>query len=147
MKKSIVLICLGALVAFTNCGDNKDKKASEKITIQSNSETQKETVSAEEIETPNADVIAQGKKLFKDKTCFTCHQTDTKVIGPSIKDIKKIYEEKNASIFKFLKSESEAIVDTEPAQVAIMKANLDGFVKDLSDDEIKALEAYMHSVN
>ena len=45
----------------------------------------------------------------------------------------------------FLKGNQEAIVDTDPGQVAIMKANLDGFVKDLSDNELKALEAYMLS--
>ena len=47
----------------------------------------------------------------------------------------------------FLKGEQEAIVDTDPGQVAIMKANLDGFVKDLKEEELKALEAYMRSVN
>ncbi len=31
--------------------------------------------------------------------------------------------------------------------VAVMKANLDGFVKDLKDDELNALKAYMLSVN
>lgn len=147
MKKIVALLFLGALVAFTGCGDKKDKKP-EKVTIQNNTETKKETPKAEEkSDTGDAALIAKGQKLFKDKTCFTCHQPDTKVIGPAIKDINKIYHEKNASIFKFLKSESEPIVDTEPGQVAIMKANLDGFVKDLTDDEIKALEAYMLSVN
>jgi cytochrome c len=58
----------------------------------------------------------------------------------------KIYDENDASIIAFLKGNMDPIVDTDPGQVAIMKANLDGFVKDLTDDELKALEAYMLSV-
>ena len=46
---------------------------------------------------------------------------------------------------QFLKGNDPAIVDTDPGQVAIMKANLDGFVKDLSGDELQALAAYMRS--
>ncbi len=38
-----------------------------------------------------------------------------------------------------------AIVETDPGQVAIMKANLDGFVKDLKQEELEALAAYMRS--
>ena len=46
---------------------------------------------------------------------------------------------------QFLKGNTEAIVDTDPGQVAIMKANLDGFVKDLSPEELQALTAYMRN--
>jgi cytochrome c len=70
---------------------------------------------------------------------------DTKVIGPSIKDIVRVYDEKNGNIVQFLKGNSPAIVDTDPGQVAIMKANLDGFVKDLTPEELQALAAYMRS--
>ncbi|WP_372800790.1 c-type cytochrome, partial [Lutibacter sp.] len=99
----------------------------------------------EKIKSP-ADYIALGEKLFTEKTCTTCHQPDAKVIGPSIKDINKVYSEKGANLVAFLKGESEAIVDTDPGQVAIMKANLDGFVKDLTSEELAALAAYMASI-
>ena len=56
-----------------------------------------------------------------------------------------MYKEKNGNMTNFLKGTDEAIVDTDPGQVAIMKANLDGFVKDLSDEEIQALVTYMQS--
>ena len=69
-----------------------------------------------------------------------------KVIGPSIKDINKIYAEQNGDMVKFLKGEAQPIVDTDPGQVAIMKANLDGFVKDMSDEELAAIASYMKSV-
>ena len=57
----------------------------------------------------------------------------------------KIYDEKNGNLVQFLKGNSAAIVDTDPGQVAIMKANLDGFVKDLTGDQLQALSAYMRS--
>ncbi len=88
-------------------------------------------------------MIALGEKLFTDKTCVSCHQLDAKVVGPSIKDIVKIYDQYDASLVEFLKGNKEAIVETDPGQVAIMKANLDGFVKDLKDEELEALAAYM----
>ena len=46
---------------------------------------------------------------------------------------------------QFLKGNTEAIVDTDPGQVAIMKANLDGFVKDLTPEELQALTGYMRN--
>ncbi len=49
-------------------------------------------------------------------------------------------------MIKFLKGEAQAIVDTDPGQVAVMKANLDSFVKELADDELAALASYMQSV-
>ncbi len=92
------------------------------------------------------DQVALGKKLFTEKTCVSCHQMDKKLVGPSVKDIVKIYDEKKGNIVQFLKGNSPAIVDTDPGQVAIMKANLDGFVHDLSGDQLRALAAYMRSV-
>ena len=68
---------------------------------------------------------------------------DAKIVGPSVKDIVKVYEQNDASLVDFLKGNKDAIVDTDPGQVAIMKANLDGFVKDLKDEELQALAAYM----
>ena len=143
MKNLIAFIILGAAVSFYSCGEKKSEKKQEKVTIQPKKETPKVTDAGAD----NADLIAKGKKLFKDKTCFTCHLPDTKAIGPSIKDINKIYSDKNADIIAFLKGELEPIVDTDPGQVAVMKANLDGFVKDLNDAELNALKAYMLSVN
>ena len=64
-------------------------------------------------------------------------------VGPSIKDIVKVYDQYDASLVEFLKGNKEAIVETDPGQVAIMKANLDGFVKDLKDEELQALAASM----
>ena len=142
MKK--ILLIFGVIAfTFTSWGDKKKeevKKEAEPIKVE-------ETVKA--VEETTSDVkneqLALGEKLFTEKTCVACHQLDTKLIGPSIKDIVKIYDEKGANMVQFLKGNTEAIVDTDPGQVAIMKANLDGFVKDLSPEELQALTGYMRN--
>ena len=89
MKKSVLVLGLIALF-LTSCGE---KKKEEVKAVQSEVETVEEKV--EDVAKSNDELVAMGEKLFTDKTCTTCHQPDAKVIGPSIKDINKIYEEKN----------------------------------------------------
>jgi len=138
MKKSVLVLGLAALF-LTSCGDKKKEEVKKEV------ETKVEAVKEDGKEVVG-DNLELGKKLFAEKTCTTCHQPDAKVIGPSIKDINKVYAEQNGNIVKFLKGDAAAIVDKDPGQVAIMKANLDGFVKDLSGEELAALAAYMRSV-
>jgi len=142
MKKSVLVLGLVALF-LTSCGEKKKEEVKKEV------ETKVETV-VEEVKEEATEVVADnlelGKKLFTEKTCATCHNPDMKIIGPSIKDINKVYAEQNGNMVKFLKGEAPAIVDTDPGQVAIMKANLDGFVKDMTGDELAALAAYMRSV-
>lgn len=142
MKNLSLIVVLSLAVSFVSCGGKETKKEEKSIKLEKKAE--KPTVNKNS--DSNADLIALGKKLFTDKTCVTCHQKDKKVIGPSIIDINKVYAEKNADIVAFLKGELSPIVDTDPGQVAIMKANLDGFVKDLNDKELNALKAYMLSI-
>jgi len=85
----------------------------------------------------------KGRKLFDGKgNCYSCHRPDEKSIGPSIKDIAKIYKEKKGDMVKFLKEEAEPIVD--PANYGQMKTNF-FITKTFSDEELKALEAYFYS--
>jgi cytochrome c len=137
MKKSVLVLGLAALF-FVSCGEKKKEEV--KVPVEVVKEAPEAATSAV------VDNVALGKKLFTEKTCATCHQPGVKVIGPAIKDINKIYTEKNGNIVNFLTEKSKPIVDTDPGQVAIMKANLDGFVKDLSGDELAALAAYIRSV-
>jgi cytochrome c len=84
-----------------------------------------------------------GKELFHGKgACVACHKPDVKLVGPSLQDIAKIYKEKNGDMVTFLRGEGEAIVD--PTQYAVMKANF-AITKTFSDEELKALEAYVYS--
>lgn len=84
-----------------------------------------------------------GKEIFEGKgVCYTCHKEEVKTVGPAIKDIAKIYKEKGGSIAEFLKEKSEPIVD--PSQYTTMKTNF-AITKNLPEEELKALEAYMLS--
>ncbi|MFA9187192.1 c-type cytochrome [Flavobacterium magnesitis] len=84
-----------------------------------------------------------GKIIFESKgNCISCHQVDSKTIGPSMQEIAKIYKEKNGNMVAFLKGESEAIVD--PSQSALMQANIE-LTKTFSDKELQGLEAYINS--
>jgi len=138
MKKLVVLLVL-AVTFLTSCGDKKKEEVKQEVGTEVEAATENVATATDNIEL--------GKKLFTEKTCVACHNPDMKVIGPSIKDINKIYTEKGADIVAFLKEQSPAIVDTDPAQVAIMKTNLDGFVKNMTDTELAAIAAYMKSVN
>ncbi len=64
------------------------------------------------------------------------------LLGPSIKEIAKIYTDKKASISIFLQGETDPIVD--PTQFEIMKANF-AITKTMTEEELKALEEYMLS--
>src|SRR5690606_40148653 len=89
------------------------------------------------------DPVALGQELFEGKgNCFACHQADRKIIAPSIIDIAKIYKEKNGDMVSFLRGESDPLVD--PSQYEITKTNF-SMTKSMTDDELKALEAYMYS--
>lgn len=133
MKKTLLVIGI-ACMAFVSCGESKKEPAKKEV--------EKEVVKEEKV----VDIVAKGKKLFQDKTCTSCHQMDQKVIGPSLIDINSVYTEQNGDYMKFLKGEAAAIVSTNEGEIAIMKANLDSFVKNLTDDELTAIIAYMKSV-
>ena len=91
--------------------------------------------------------IFLGNRLFSEKTCITCHAVSKQKIGPSIKEIMRIYKEKNGDIVAFLKGEAKPIVDTTASQVAIMQENINGFVKGLSDEELNTISTYMLHVD
>lgn len=84
-----------------------------------------------------------GKAIFEGKgNCYSCHRAEEQSIGPSIKDISKIYQEKKGNIVSFLKEESKPIVD--PEKYSLMKANF-YITKTFTDEELKAVEAYIYS--
>lgn len=91
--------------------------------------------------------IFLGNRLFSEKTCITCHAVDNRKKGPSIIDVMLVYKENNADIVAFLKGNSKPIVDTTASQVAIMKANIDGFLKEITDVELNAISTYMQHVD
>ncbi len=93
---------------------------------------------------PEDQLVADGKELFESNkaACFSCHKVDKKVIGPSVKEIAKIYKEQNGDMVAFLRKKADPIVD--PSQYNVMETNF-AILKTMSDEEIKSLEAYMMS--
>lgn len=132
ISKSLFILVLAFTI--TNCSDKK--------------ETDKYGNTVEENSIPTAEttidpLVAKGKELFEGKgTCTACHKPDVKVVGPSIKEITKIYKEKGASIASFINGEGEPIVDA--SQYEIMKANF-VITKAMTSEERRALEIYMMS--
>lgn len=132
ISKSLFILVLAFII--TNCSDKK--------------ETDKYGNTVEENSIPTAEttidpLVAKGKELFEGKgTCIACHKPDVKVVGPSIKEITKIYKEKGASIASFINGEGEPIVDA--SQYEIMKANF-VITKAMTSEERRALEIYMMS--
>lgn len=128
MKK---IILAAAFLAIVSCKKNSDESFGKPL------ETTAESVA----QTSSPEVL--GKEIFDGKgNCFACHQVDAKVIGPSLKDIASIYKDKNGNMVSFFKGEGEAIVD--PEQYELMKPNIE-ITKTFTDEELKALEAYVYS--
>ena len=105
MKKIPFLLVFTAFFVFYSCGEKAEKKEEKKIKLERKVEKADTKVNKDS----DAELIALGKRLFTEKTCVTCHLIDKKVIGPSIKDINKIYADNNADIVAFLKGELEPI--------------------------------------
>ena len=80
MKKLLALSLMA--IAIVSCGKKEEKKE------ELYPDTVAEPVSAED------QLISKGKELFDSNkaACYSCHQMDKKVIGPSIKEIAKIYK-------------------------------------------------------
>lgn len=132
MKKLVLSI---AIVVLASCGGKKEEEPFGKKQVEPVSVT-------EEAATVNP-MLEKGKEIFEGKgTCTACHKPATKLIGPSLQEISKIYKDKNVSIVTFLKGEGEPIVD--PTQYEVMKANF-AITKNMTDEELQALEAYVMS--
>lgn len=84
-----------------------------------------------------------GNRLFSEKTCTKCHAVSSKKIGPSVREIMQVYREQKGDIVSFLKGEAKPIVDTTSTQVDIMQENIDGFLRDVSDEDLKIIANYM----
>ena len=127
MKRVVFLL---VTLAFVSCKkESEESFGKPETTTEATTETQK----PEEL----------GAAIFAGKgACVACHKPDLKLVGPSLQDIAKNYKEKNGDMVSFLKGEAEAIVD--PTQYSLMKPNLE-LTKTFSDEELKALEAYVYS--
>ncbi|MEN2402617.1 c-type cytochrome [Flavobacterium sp. MC2016-06] len=130
MKK---ILFLSAVLAFASCKKETTENPDQKTT-----ETYSEGESAKAKSPEDL-----GKQIFEGKgNCISCHQTDQKIIGPSLQEIAKIYKDKNGSIVTFLKGNADPIVD--PSQFSVMKTNFP-VTQAMSDEELKGIESYIKS--
>lgn len=134
MKKILLPILLAGILTIVSCKkDGSEESFGKPETTTESTETTSEVQKPEDL----------GKEIFNGKgACVACHKPDVKLVGPSLQDIAKIYKDKNGDMVTFLKGEGEPIVD--PTQYAVMKANF-AITKTFSDEELKALEAYVYS--
>lgn len=139
MKTILKSLALLTVITLVSCGGNKKE---DKFGNPASEEKVATEVATTE-EAPAFPLAEKGKEIFDGKgTCATCHKTDSKLIGPSLQDIAKIYKEKNASIATFLKGDEQPIVD--PTQFEVMKANF-ALTKAMTDEERQSLEQYILS--
>ncbi|MDD3003744.1 c-type cytochrome [Flavobacterium sp.] len=125
MKKIILLF---TILLFVSCKKNEEKK---------------EPLYPETAKTAQEIQLELGKTIFEGKgNCFACHKPDQKIIGPSIQEIAKIYKEQNGDMVAFLQEKAKPIVD--PSQYETMRTNF-VITKNLTPEELKALEAYFYS--
>lgn len=131
MKHLFVLL---AAVLLTGCG-GKEKTTDETTSGTTEvSEGDMANLSPEE---------TLGQEIFDGKgNCYTCHKPDAQAIGPSIREIAKIYKQQNGDMVTFLKGNGKPIV--KPEQYEVMKTNF-YLTKTFTDEELKAIEAYMYS--
>lgn len=115
-KEILITIGLGLIVCLSCSSPNKEKS-----TTASSEENVAEAPQAE----PGAPQINEtnpGEKLFAEKNCITCHKPDTKLLGPSLKDIAAAYSGNKEGLKAFLKDEAKPIVD--PSQESVMHPQL-----------------------
>jgi len=130
-----LFIFLIAILVLNSCNTDKKSKKDTKNVAPARAELSQDSK------------IFLGNRLFSEKTCITCHAVNTKKVGPSVVDIMHVYKKNNADIVAFLKGHSKPIVDTTSSQVAIMQANIDGFLKKITDEELDAIATYMLHVD
>ncbi|MBW1657996.1 c-type cytochrome [Flavobacterium quisquiliarum] len=126
------ILFLSAVLSFASC----KKEGSENTDHTKEAYSEGESAKAK---TPEA----LGKEIFEGRgNCTACHQPDQKVIGPSIQEIAKIYKDKKGDMTTFLKGNADPIVD--PSQFSVMQTNF-AITKEMSDEELKAIETYIYS--
>lgn len=130
-----VSMLIGMSTLFA-CGSSEEAKETANEAVNEAKEVVEEV--KEEISENNVN----GEEIFAAKGCVACHQVETKLVGPSIKEIATAYDGNKDGLTRFLKEEGEAIVD--PGQAAVMQPQL-AVTKALPAEELEAIVNYMLS--
>ena len=141
MKKEMFIAIILVLIMSASCSAPKNDNQKSTETVQTSNPKQ---AIPKEIKTQIAsETVGSGEKLYKQKGCLVCHQLNTKLVGPSTKDIAAVYSGNKAGLTAFLKGESKAIVD--PKQASLMQPQI-AITKALSAEELEAMVDYILSI-
>ncbi len=125
------------LLSVSCSSPNKEKSTSTTTEKSATSETAGKGVK------PTEAVASAGQKLYSEKGCVVCHQLNTKLVGPAVKDIAAAYSGNKAGLTAFLKGEGKAIVD--PSQASVMQPQI-AITKALPPDELDTIVDYILSI-
>ena len=138
MKKLSFIAASLVLILGVSCNSpNKEKSTS------TTTEKSATPGTVEKSANPTEVVASAGQKLYSDKGCLVCHQLNTKLVGPSVKDIAAAYSGNKPSLIAFLKGEGKAIID--PSQASVMQPQI-AITKALSAEEINPIVDYILSI-
>lgn len=142
MKRKILIASAFAafFVVGASCNSSSKDQQKSNQTVQA-SVTGTETAVTADAGAPAASIEA-GKKLFNTKGCMACHQLDTRLIGPSLKEIAKAYNRDKKGLTAYLKGNAESKVD--PAQKALMEPQL-AITKAMEAKDLEAVVDYILS--
>lgn len=138
MKKLAFISASLVLMLSVSCSSPSKEKSTNTATEKS---ATSETV--EKSPKPTEAVASVGQKLYSDKGCLVCHQLNTKLVGPAVKDIAAAYSGNKAGLTAFLKGEGKAIVD--PSQASVMQPQI-AITKALPADELNEIVDYILSI-
>jgi cytochrome c len=142
MKRKILIASAFAafFVVGASCNSSSKDQQKSNQTVRA-SVTGTETAVTADAGAPAASIEA-GKKLFNTKGCMACHQLDTRLIGPSLKEIAKAYNGDKKGLTAYLKGNAESKVD--PAQKALMEPQL-AITKAMEAKDLEAVVDYILS--
>lgn len=140
MKKEMFIAISFVLILGVSCGS--PKKDTQKSSDTEQTSDPKPATTEEKTTPAVSETVALGEKLYKDKGCLVCHQIDSRLVGPSIKDIAAAYAGNKAGLTAFLKGEGKAIVD--PSQASVMEPQL-AITKALPAEELDHMVDYILS--
>ena len=142
MRRKIMIASAFAAFFMVGISCNSSSKDQQK----NNSQAQSSVSGPEAAVTADAGAAAAsieaGKKLFNTKGCMACHQLDTRLIGPSLKEIAKAYNGDKKGLTDYLKGNAESKVD--PAQKALMEPQL-AITKAMQVKDLEAVVDYILS--
>jgi len=140
MKKETFMAAAMLIIMSLSCSSPKKESPKSTEPVQSAEPAPAATEAQPKQEA--ASTVTLGEKLYKDKGCLVCHQMDSKLVGPAIKDIAAAYAGNKEGLVAFLKGDGKPIVD--PSQYSVMQPQI-SITKDLPADQLNEIVDYILS--